>query len=161
MTMSENRVEINPYDYMDHFMKKAALLVSMGKDGKLNVMALLWKTIGELWMIPVITVAVAPNRYTFELLTKGVKEFTVNIPSDRIEHAISTCGTLSGRDTDKFKEVGLEIIKGKRTSVPTVKDSDLAYECQIIHEADSGSMASHHLFFGKILTAYASKEIIN
>jgi hypothetical protein len=43
--MSENRIEIGPYDYMDHFMSKAALLCSVDKDGKPNVMALLWKTI--------------------------------------------------------------------------------------------------------------------
>ena len=27
--MSENRIEIRPYDYMEHFMSKAALMVSM------------------------------------------------------------------------------------------------------------------------------------
>ncbi len=42
--MSENRIEIGPYDFMDHFMSKAALMCSI-KDGKPNVMALLWKTI--------------------------------------------------------------------------------------------------------------------
>jgi len=43
--MSENRIEIGPYDYMDHFMSKAALFCSVDKNGKSNVMALLWKTI--------------------------------------------------------------------------------------------------------------------
>lgn len=157
--MSENRMEIGPYDYIEHYFKRAALIVSMDKNGKANVMALLWKTIGELWMIPVITVAVAPSRFTFELLTSGVQEFTINLPSDNKTSAINICGSYSGRNTDKFEEAGLEIVKGKRTKVPTIKESDLSYECKIIHECKSGSMASHHLFFGEILTAYASKEI--
>ena len=148
--MSENRIEIGPYDYMEHFMSRAALMVSMDRNGKTNVMALLWKTIGELWMIPVITAAVAPSRYTFEFLKKGIKEFTINIPSQRIESAINFTGTTSGRNTDKFKEAKLEIVEGKRTKVPTIKDCILSYECQIMHECESGSMASHHLFFGKI-----------
>ena len=158
--MSENRKEIGPYDYMDYFMTKAALLVSMDHEGIANVMALLWKTIGELWMKPTITVAVSPSRYTFELLTTGINEFTINIPSEKIENAIDITGSYSGRNVDKFKKTGLTVIEGKRTKVPTIKDCILNYECRIIHTCKSGNMASHHLFFGEILTAYASKDII-
>ena len=158
--MSENRIEIDPYDYIQYFMSKAALIVSMDEKGNPNVMALLWKSIGELWMIPVITVAISPSRYTFELLNMEVKEFTVNIPSDKIENSINITGSSSGRNTDKFKEAGLEIIKGKKTKVPTIKDCILNYECKIIHSCKSGSMASHHLFFGQILTAFASNELV-
>ncbi len=157
--MSENRVEIGPYDYMEHFMKRAALLVSMDKEGKANVMTLLWKTIGELWMIPVITVAVAPNRYTFQLLTKGIREFTVNIPSEKSSRVLDICGSLSGRNTNKFEKAKLVQVAGKKTKVPTIEGCDLMYECQIVHETDSGQMAGHHLFYGKILKAYASTSI--
>jgi len=157
--MDEGRKEIDPYEYIDHFMSRAAHVVSMDNNGQINVMALLWKTIGELWMIPVITIAVAPSRYTFKLLTEGVREFTVNIPSKKIADTINITGSLSGRSVDKFKESGLETIEGKRTKVPTIKDCSLAYECKIVHSCQSGSMASHYLFFGQILTAYASNEI--
>ena len=157
--MSENRKEIKPYEYMNFFMTRAAHVVSMHKDGKLNVMALLWKTIGELWMIPVITIAVSPARYTFELLTEGIPEFTINIPSKQNADTINVTGSSSGRYTDKFKKAGLELIEGKRTKVPTIKDSILSYECKIVHTCKSGTMASHSLFFGQILKAYASQEI--
>jgi hypothetical protein len=43
--MSENRVEIGPYEYMDYFMDKAALITTVDKNGNSNVMALLWKII--------------------------------------------------------------------------------------------------------------------
>ena len=157
--MSENRKEINPYDYIEHFFKQDALIVSMGNDGKPNVMALAWKTIGELWSIPVITAAVSPSRYSFNLLSEGIQEFTINIPSSNITNAIMITGSSSGRNTDKFKEAGLTIIEGKKTIVPTIKDCSLSYECKIMHICKSGNMASHHLFFGKILTAYASNDL--
>jgi flavin reductase (DIM6/NTAB) family NADH-FMN oxidoreductase RutF len=157
--MSENRKEIAPYDYMNLFMSQAAHVVSMDKSGKLNVMALLWKTIGELWMIPVITIAVSPTRYTFELLTEGVPEFTINIPSEKNADTINITGSNSGRNIDKFKKANLEIIEGKLTKVPTIKDSLLSYECKIVHTCKSGDMASHSLFFGQILKAYASNKI--
>ena len=156
----EGRRVIDPYEYMEYFMSRAAHVVSMDNNGQINVMALLWKTIGELWMIPVITIAVAPSRYTFKLLTEGVREFTVNIPSKKIANTINITGSLSGRSVNKFKETGLVTLEGKRTKVPTIKDCLLAYECQIVHSCQSGSMASHHLFFGQILTTYASNEII-
>ncbi|NHJ23531.1 MAG: flavin reductase family protein [Candidatus Lokiarchaeota archaeon] len=159
--MEENRKEINPYEYMEYFMSQAAHVVSMDNNGKLNVMALLWKTIGELWMIPIITIAVSPARYTFELLTEGVPEFTINVPTEENVDTIDITGSYSGKNVDKFKKAGLEIIEGKRTKVPTIKDSLLSYECKIVHTCKSGRMASHSLFFGQILTAYASIKIIN
>jgi len=158
--MEENRTQITPYEYMEYFLPDTANLVSMGGDGKVNVMALLWKTIGQLWMIPTITVAVSPSRYTFELLTKGVPEFTLNILSPKTAGSINVTGSLSGRDTDKVERAGLELINGVKTKVPTIKGSLLSYECKIIHTCQSGEMASHHLFFGQILTAFASNDII-
>jgi flavin reductase (DIM6/NTAB) family NADH-FMN oxidoreductase RutF len=157
--MNLNRNEINPYDHIDKFFSQTGLLVSTGKDGKNNVMALDWKTIGELWSLPVITVAVAPSRYSFKLLTEGLREFTVNIPSSKISNAIMITGSSSGRNIDKFQKANLELIPGVKTYIPTIKDSLLSYECKIIHETDSGSNASHHLFFGKILKAFAHSDI--
>ena len=158
--MTEDRTKITPYEYMEYFMPETANLVSMGADGNINVMALLWKTIGQLWMIPTITVAVAPSRYTFELLTKGIPEFTLNIPSPKTVGSVNVTGSLSGRDTDKIERAGLELIDGIKTKVPTLKGSLLSYECKIIHTCKSGKIASHHLFFGQILAAFASNEII-
>jgi flavin reductase (DIM6/NTAB) family NADH-FMN oxidoreductase RutF len=158
--MSENRTQITPYEYMEYFMPDTANLVSMDMDGKVNVMALLWKTIGQLWMIPIITVAVAPSRYTFELLTKGVPEFTLNIPSPRNADSVDITGSLSGRNVDKVAEAGIVLIDGVKTKVPTIKESMLSYECKIIHTCQSGKMASHYLFFGQILAAFASNDLI-
>jgi len=157
--MPENRREIGPYEYIEHFFKQDALLVSMSKDETPNVMALAWKTIGQLWGLPIITAAVAPSRYSFNLLSEGIQEFTINIPSALITSAIMTTGSSSGRNMDKFKEAGLKIIEGKTTRVPTIEKCDLSYECKIVHSCKSGNMARHHLFFGKILAAYASNNI--
>ncbi|TET60282.1 MAG: flavin reductase family protein [Promethearchaeota archaeon] len=157
--MAENRKEIGPYDYIEHFKRNTGLLVSMDKNGKPNVMALDWKSIEEFNGKPVIRATVAYTRYTYKLLTEGVNEFSVNIPSENNYSAVDIAGSYSGRNTNKFKEAGLETIPGKRIKVPTIKDCILSYECQIIHTSKS-NMSSHHYFYGKILTAYASNEII-
>ncbi|MFW9819820.1 MAG: flavin reductase family protein [Candidatus Thorarchaeota archaeon] len=156
--MSGIRQEIEPHDYIEHFKRNTALLVSMDINGKLNVMALDWKRIEEFEGYPVIRAQVAYSRYTYKLLTEGVNEFTINIPSDKISHAVGISGFYSGRNSDKFKEAGLDIIPGKKTQVPTIKDSYLSYECQIVHSTKS-NMSSHHYFYGKILAAYVSIDL--
>ena len=156
--MSNDRKEIGAYDYIEYFKRNTALMVSMNNNGKLNIMALDWKTIEELDGNPVIRAQVAYSRYTYQLLTEGVNEFTINIPSENNYEAVDIAGSYSGRNTNKFKQAGLETIPGKKTKVPTIKDCILSYECQIIHTSKS-NMSSHHYFYGKILTAYASNEI--
>ena len=157
--MSENRIEISPFEHSEHFFKATGLLVSIDKNGVPNMMALDWKTIGDLWYHPIITIAVAYNRYTYELLTKGIEEFTINIPSNIIRNAISIAGSFSGRDTDKFEKAGLEIIPGVVSKVPTLKNCLLNYECRII-ETSKSNLSSHHYFYGKVLKKYASKDLI-
>jgi len=157
--VDDKRKEIEPYDYIEYFNRNTGLIVSMDNNGKLNVMALDWKTIEELDGNPVIRAQVAYSRYTYKLLTEGVNEFTVNIPSENNYNAVDIAGSYSGRNTDKFKKAGLETIPGKRIKVPTIKDCILSYECQIIHSSKS-NMSSHHYFYGKILAAYASYEIV-
>jgi len=158
--MSENRKEIGPFEYEDYFKSASALMVTMSKDGKPNVMALDWRKLFTWEEEPVIRAQVAYSRYTYTLLTEGVKgEFTINIPSDKNYDAIDVAGMYSGRNTDKFKKANLTAVPGKEISVPTIKDCVLNYECRVIHDEKSG-MSSHHYFYGKILAAYASNEII-
>ncbi|MFX1315275.1 MAG: flavin reductase family protein [Promethearchaeota archaeon] len=157
--MRSNRQEIQPFNYIEFFKRNTALLVTMDKSGKLNVMALDWKKMEEIENKPVIRAQVAYSRYTYTLLTEGVNEFTINIPSNEMYHAVDLAGSYSGRDMDKFRESGLEIIPGQKVKVPTIKDCILCYECRIVKDSKS-DLSSHHYFYGEILAAYASNELI-
>lgn len=157
--MESDRQEIKPYDYIEYFKRNTALMVSMDKNGKLNMMALDWKKIEDFEGQPVIRAQVAYSRYTYKLLTEGVSEFTINIPLENNYEVIDIAGSYSGRNTDKIKEAELKTIPGKMTKVPTIEGCILSYECQIIHTSKS-NLSSHHYFYGKILAAYASNDII-
>jgi len=159
--MSNNRKEINPFEFSEHFFKTTGLLVSMDDKSKVNMMALDWKTIGDLWYHPIITIAVAYSRYTYELLDKCTDEFTLNIPSPKINHALDIAGTFSGRNTDKIGKADLKLIPGKKVKVPTIADCLLSYECKILSSSKNEFKKSHHLFFGEILVSYASLELIS
>lgn len=155
--MSDRR-EISPFEYRDHFDSTSALMVTVDKNGKPNVMALDWKKLFEYKGVPAIRAQVAYSRYTYSCLTEGISEFTINIPSDKTYHAVDVAGSYSGKNADKFKKANLEIIPGKHVKVPTIKDCLLNYECQVIADEKS-NMSSHHYFYGKILAAFASNEI--
>jgi len=157
--MSENRIEIDPNEYIEYFRGNTALLVSMDSNGEKNVMALDWKNMEQHNGDLVIRAQVAYSRYTYELLTEGVNEFTINIPSDKIRNAVNIAGTYSGRNMNKIEKAELETIPGVKSKVPTLKDCLLNYECKIIDTSKS-DLSSHHYFYGKILKAFASKELI-
>ena len=157
--MSENRVEIEPYKYSEQFNNNTALLATVDKNGKPNMMTLDWKLIGNIGYEPIMAVAVATTRYTFECLKEGVKAFTVNIVSDKTTKYTNVAGSSSGRNVDKFEKTGAVTIPGIK-GVPTIKDSLLSYECELLGHSQIPFKSSHYAFFGKIVKSYASKELV-
>jgi len=71
-------------------------------------------------------------------------EFTVNTPLAPIDkNIIAVCGTKSGRDMDKFAELGLETEEGMTVSVPGIRQLPLTLECKVIYKQDQDSAALH------------------
>ena len=153
------KVNIDPFQLADITISKTALLVTQSKEGKANMMALDWKTIGNLWGDPICVIAVAPSRYSFSLLGE-IKEFSLNVPSAKIQSAISIAGSYSGRSTNKIAMAGLTLEPARNIDVPVIAEAIINYECKVIHEAESGSICSHRLFFGEIMEAYADESLI-
>jgi len=101
------------------------LLVS-GNMEKANVMAIGWGLIGPLWGKPFFMVAVRPSRYTYKFVEK-VGDFTVNVPKKGMEEIVDYCGSVSGREHDKFKEKGLTLVPSKRVNSPIISECAIHY----------------------------------
>ena len=159
-------------DYRDHieetvkaFGEDRVLLVSRGKDSLPNVMAIGWGTTGIIWRRPIFVVLVRPSRYTYKLI-EGAGEFTVNIVPPELKEVVQYCGTVSGRDHDKFKEKNLTAIPSKKVETPIIKECILHFECRVVHKSDlipselEKSIVNslypkgdfHRVYFGEILT---------
>jgi flavin reductase (DIM6/NTAB) family NADH-FMN oxidoreductase RutF len=110
-------------------------------------------------------VAVRPSRHTYRLLEE-TGEFTVNVPPEKeMDEAAAYCGRVSGRDHDKFSELGLEVEEGMTVKSPLVSRCVAHLECRVIgrsrlvpgllaEDVRKGSYASgdfHTLYFGKPL----------
>ena len=143
------------------------LLVGAKKDGTRNVMTIGWGFVGVFWRMPVFLVAVRHSRFTHEFIEDS-DEFTVNVPGEGLDKAVSYCGEVSGREHDKFKECALSLMKGRKVNVPVIKECKIHYECAIVYklEVKPGSVPAdvkkaiypkgdyHTLYFGKVLTVY-------
>jgi flavin reductase (DIM6/NTAB) family NADH-FMN oxidoreductase RutF len=158
-------------DYRDHieetvraFGEDRVLLVSRGKEGLPNVMAIGWGTIGMIWRKPIFVVLVRPSRFTYKLIEE-TGEFTVNVVPPKLKEVVQYCGSVSGRDHDKFKEKKLTAIPSKKVKTPIIKECILHFECRVVNKIDlipSGLEKSiintfyakgdfHRVYFGEIL----------
>ena len=148
------------------------LLVAQGGDGKPNPMTIGWTTIGSIWGLPMCVVLVRPSRYTYGLLNEN-GDFTVNVMPDDMTDVLNYCGTVSGRDYDKFAEKGLTAVPGLQANAPIVGESVIAYECRTVltnevlpDRLDSSIKDSsypggdfHRVYFGKILCVRGEAEL--
>lgn len=146
------------------FDEDRVLLVGQGKQGPPNAMAIGWGQVGIVWRKPIFTVLVRPSRYTYKLIEEA-EDFTVNIVPPQLKEVVQYCGTVSGRDHDKFKEKSLTAIPSLKVKTPIIKECVLHFECRIVNKNDlkpselAASIISglypkgdfHRLYFGDIL----------
>ncbi len=129
---------IEVWDYAGHILEQTgkSVLVTTKAGDKVNTMTIGWGTLGIEWGKPIYTVFVRESRFTKALLDQN-PEFTVNIPYGEYDKRIlSICGTRSGRDMDKIKELGLTLEDGETVNVPGIKELPLTLECKVIYRQD-------------------------
>lgn len=110
----------------------AFLTVQSGDD--CNIMTIGWASIGFMWGRPMFSVMVRTSRHTFGLIEKS-SEFTVSIPQTDMQPALEFCGTVSGKNIDKIKNSGLELMPGEKVKTPVVDLQGLHYECAIVYKS--------------------------
>jgi flavin reductase (DIM6/NTAB) family NADH-FMN oxidoreductase RutF len=147
------------------------LLVTADAAGKPNVMTIGWGAIGSIWGRPTFLVLVRPSRHTYSRL-EATGEFTVNVPPRELAAAANLCGTVSGRDHDKFKEASLTLVPSRQVRPPIISECVVHYECRTLHRNDvvpealvqavlNDAYAAgdfHRVYFGEIVAAYADED---
>lgn len=151
-------------------LPKGAFLTVQDND-KLNTMTIGWGTVGYIWRKPIFVVAVRYSRYTYLLLERS-KEFTVSIPLNKdLKKELAVCGTKSGRDIDKFKELNLTPEPAKVINTPAIGECDLHYECKVVYQqAMEPALINenvykdcypkgdfHVLYYGEIVACYTKE----
>ncbi|QAT42926.1 flavin reductase family protein [Aminipila luticellarii] len=128
--------QIELFDYANEIMKavQTGVLLTTKAGEKVNSMTISWGTLGIEWGKPIFTVFVRENRFTKAQLEKN-PEFTINIPYGAYnKNILGLCGTKSGRDIDKIKELGLTLETPEQISVPAIRELPLTLECKVVYK---------------------------
>jgi flavin reductase (DIM6/NTAB) family NADH-FMN oxidoreductase RutF len=84
------------------------------------------------------------------------KAFTINIPSEDLLKEADYAGSTSGRDTNKFQDLGLTPVKSDLVNAPYTEEFPFILECQLLHTFELGS---HTQFVGEILDVKTEESI--
>ena len=128
--------KINVLDYAGTILAgvQSGVLLTTKANDKVNTMTISWGTLGIEWAKPIFTVFVRENRFTKAQLEENA-EFTISIPMGEFDKKIlGFCGTKTGRETDKIKELGLTLEQPGTISVPAIRELPLTLECRVIYK---------------------------
>lgn len=132
------------------------VLVSCGNMEKPNLITIAWA--GTINSDPVrVSISVRPERYSHGLITES-GEFVINLPTQKILRAVDWCGVKSGRDVDKFKEMGLTAVPGSAVNAPVLAESPVNLECRVFQTIPLGS---HDLFLADVVAVDVDPALLD
>lgn len=133
-----------------------AVMVTSGSMEKSNIMTVAWT--GILNTNPAMCyISVRPERYSYNLI-KESEEFVINLTNEKLAFATDWCGIRSGKDYDKFNEMGLTKERANHVKCPIIKESPVAVECKVKEMKELGS---HHVFIAEVLSIDADEKYID
>jgi flavin reductase (DIM6/NTAB) family NADH-FMN oxidoreductase RutF len=103
-----------------------------------------------------VSISVRPHRHSAEILKKN-KEFVVNIPTEALLEKTDRCGVISGRDHDKFKEVGLTPAKASKVRSPLIAECPVNLECRV---KQVESLGAHDVYLAEVVAAHADEDVV-
>lgn len=151
--------EIDVVSYANEILTgvKNGVLLTTKAGGRVNTMAISWGTLGIEWNKPIFTTFVREGRFTKRQLDEN-GEFTINIPLGEYDRKIiGVCGTKSGYDTDKIKELGLTLEEAEKISVPGIRELPLTLECKVIYKQEQ----DRHAIRPEEIEAFYPQDVVS
>ena len=123
-----------------------AVMVSCGRKGENpNIITVAWA--GTVCSDPpMVSISVRKERYSYEII-RETGEFVINLVNRELVRAADYCGVKSGRDTDKFKEMGLTAQPSRYVGAPGIGESPVNLECRVTNRLELGS---HDMFLARV-----------
>lgn len=135
-----------------------AVMVSCGNHaGEKNIITIAWT--GTICTNPaMLYISVRPERYSYSMI-KESGEFVVNLTTKTLVKATDYCGVKSGKDVNKWKEMGLSPEKGKELQfAPIIKECPVNIECKVEEIKELGS---HHMFIARVVAVQVDESYMN
>ena len=91
-------------------------------------------------------------------LIKESGEFVLNLTTAALVRAADFCGVRSGREVDKFTQLGLTPLPAREVACPLVGESPVNLECRV---CDVIPLGSHDLFLADVLAVHVEEELVD
>ena len=134
-----------------------AVMVSCGRKGeKPNIITVAWA--GNICSSPaMLSISVRKERFSYDII-KETGEFVVNLTSKKLVKATDWCGVRSGKDYDKFKEMGLTPLESQKISALGIAESPVNIECKVKQVVELGS---HDLFIAEVVCVTVDEKLLD
>ena len=106
---------------------------------------------------PMCYISVRPERYSNSILKK-TGEFVINLSTKELTYAVDFCGVKSGRDIDKFKELGLTAAPASQVKAPLIEESPVNIECRV---KEVRPLGSHDMFLADVVAVHADAKYMD
>ena len=134
----------------------AVMVTCKREGGQPNIITIAWA--GTVCSSPaMVSISVRPERYSYDII-KASGEFVINLTTKELAFATDYCGVKSGRDVDKFKEMGLTPIPASEVKAPMIKESPVNIECKVRQILPLGS---HDMFLADVVAVHADEKYMD
>ena len=104
---------------------------------------------------PMISVSIRPERHSYEQIKQsGV--FCVNLTDEALCKATDYCGVKSGRDCDKFADLGLDALHFDNFEAPALAQAPVILCCRVEKIVPLGS---HDMFVARVEQVYVRDSL--
>ncbi len=132
------------------------LLSVAGEHDRPNLITLAW--VGTVCSSPpMLSVSIRPTRFSHGLVDLA-REFVVNVPRAGQLAEVDLAGVWSGRDHDKFRELGLTEMPAQEVSAPLVAECPINIECVVRHQL---ALGAHDLYIAEIVATHYDEELLD
>ena len=134
-----------------------AVLVSCGATpDEYNVLTVAWT--GTVCSDPAMCyISVRPERHSYDIIKRN-GDFVINLTTEELARATDWCGVRSGRDYDKFAEMGLTPVPATVVKAPIIAEAPVSIECRVRNIVPLGS---HDMFVAEVVNVVVDERYIN
>ncbi len=131
-------------------------LISCGNnEAEYNVFTVSW--MGTLSSNPPSCyISIKPERHSHKIIKRNM-EFAINLTTVSLMHQVDYCGMTTGKDKNKFEDLGLTMDFGKVISAPTIVESPVSIECRVKSIMNLGS---HDMFIADIVNVRVDEDLL-
>ena len=134
-----------------------AVLVSCGATPEeYNMLTVAWT--GTICSDPAMCyISVRPERHSYEII-KRTGEFVINLTTEALARATDWCGVRSGKDYDKWREMGLTPAPATSVNAPISDQAPVNIECRVKQIIPLGT---HDMFIAEVVNVIVDEQYLD